>query len=1000
MTAPRLSASVIVTTRNRANDLRRILPSLLRLTYEPFEVIVVVGPSEDDTLDVVDEYRDRMKVVTSPVANMCRSRNIGIAHAAGDVIIFTDDDAMPETAEWLDAMMEPFASDPRVGAAGGPVLHRDGALYEFRHGVASPYGEHVFVASASLQRRPGWFPRAMGANSAFRREALLKIGGFDERIAYYGDECDVCYRLAQLGYEFVFAERAVVRHYPAPSANRHYIERTQTAAHDDTYACLRNGPAPWPLRLAITTWKAPRKHYVAEILAARRAGRLKPGEFGRFARLWWRGYRSAVAESLTTHRQLMRPADGETAGAPALLPLTGPRPAVRRSIIVTARTLACDGPCEGVARYAWDLAQALHALGHDVHVIGESAARVRHLALGLTVHGISSDDISSHPFAAQPMLDANVSYALAVADRVRALQQAGLTFDVVHTTNWNIEALGLILEQSIPVVMMLVTSTAEVADHERWARTDDVEALIWIERGLMRMTAALAAPTQGLVRKSVTAGHLDDASAGRVAIAPLGIVPRRTPASRGGEPKRLLFVGTHIRRKGLVDLLAVLPDVMRAHPDWVCDLAGDDTRIIDGVTLKDQFLREHAGEPWLSRVVFHGRVADRDLWALYASADLFVAPSRFESFGLIYLEAMQFGVPVVGTRVGGIPEVVRENETGVLVPPGDPAALGDALGRLMIDDDLRRRLGDAARADVQARWTHLHMAQRLLPLYEQVIGHAPRAAAASGEAVPTAESGEAILALLARAGAPQGLIARLRTTMRRDAANGEHHALLQAALGRLPQVALYIQAAEYALEHGDAPRAVRLVDDAYAHAPGLTAESMQTLTQLQALAMHLGGAGGASRPAESATNDNWQPRGVAQAPVADLIDEAMARLREGRVGDGMARLFALVDDRRLAAADRLSLSFHLASALKRSGFPSEAGRRLRAVTAAGGFSRLPVDVRSAAWFHLGDLARAAGRLDEAEEAFSRCLDINPGHGRAAALRTEMRGSLAPVATRR
>jgi glycosyltransferase involved in cell wall biosynthesis len=104
-----------------------------------------------------------------------------------------------------------------------------------------------------------------------------------------------------------------------------------------------------------------------------------------------------------------------------------------------------------------------------------------------------------------------------------------------------------------------------------------------------------------------------------------------------------------------------------------------------------------------------------------AQADVFVLSSRSEGLPLAILEAMAAGLPVVATAVGGIPELVADGETGLLVPPGDADALAGALRRLVADPGLRRRLGEAARARVEERFSLTAMRRAHLALYERLL---------------------------------------------------------------------------------------------------------------------------------------------------------------------------------------------------------------------------------------------------------------------------------------
>jgi len=132
------------------------------------------------------------------------------------------------------------------------------------------------------------------------------------------------------------------------------------------------------------------------------------------------------------------------------------------------------------------------------------------------------------------------------------------------------------------------------------------------------------------------------------------------------------------------------------------------------------------------RVRFLGERAD--VRYLLHGADLFLLPSLWEGFGLALLEAMDAGLPVVASRVGGIPEVVRDGETGLLVPAGDSDALAHAMARLLADVDGRRRMGEAGRLRTRRLFRSDIMARRYEDLYVRLLEG--RTDARQGSCVP------------------------------------------------------------------------------------------------------------------------------------------------------------------------------------------------------------------------------------------------------------------------
>jgi glycosyltransferase involved in cell wall biosynthesis len=169
--------------------------------------------------------------------------------------------------------------------------------------------------------------------------------------------------------------------------------------------------------------------------------------------------------------------------------------------------------------------------------------------------------------------------------------------------------------------------------------------------------------------------------------------------------------------KGIEYLIAAFPAVLAEHPRARLVLVGQGPQ--------EHVLRARVDELGIaSRVVFAG--FQRDAHVYVGGFDVAAVPSIEEGFGLVALEALALGVPVVASRVGGLPDVVVDGVTGLLVEPARPDALGDALLRLLGDAELRAHMGESARTDVQ-RFSLDVYAGRLTQLYRQLAARRPAA---------------------------------------------------------------------------------------------------------------------------------------------------------------------------------------------------------------------------------------------------------------------------------
>ena len=351
----------------------------------------------------------------------------------------------------------------------------------------------------------------------------------------------------------------------------------------------------------------------------------------------------------------------------------------------------------GAERHVVDLALALRRRGHEVEV-------------ACSVAGELSASFVEEGLPVRPLLDrrikrrVGVGYARALGRLVRRGR-----FDLVHAHIYASAAASALATVGTGVPLV-VTEHTEGAWQGRWARL--VSRLVY--RRARRVIAV-----SGSIRERLIAR--DGVTPEKISVIPNAVIP--TPGRLGDPysvppdvPQGRPLVGVVARlqpEKGVTALLNAAANVCAEMPEARFLVVGDGP-------LRGELTALARTLGLSERVRFLGHRSDAR--EVVGMLDVLVVPSLTEGAPLIVLEAMASGVPVVASGVGGIPDQVRHGQEGLLVKPGDPDALGQALVGLLRDPARARRLGDAGLRRTETEFGHGTMVRRVEAVYRTVLG--------------------------------------------------------------------------------------------------------------------------------------------------------------------------------------------------------------------------------------------------------------------------------------
>lgn len=728
-----MKVSVIIPLYNKAPYVRRALDSVAAQTFADFEVIVVDDGSTDDGPAIARDYGDpRFRLIQQTNAGPGAARNAGVALAKGELIAFldADDEWLPEYLEESVYRLEQYGSST-ASITSGYIEYPDPASTEplwRKRGITD--GMHRVRPDMSPSQVVSMLAYMSPCTTVVRAEAIRKWGGFHEDRCVFGEDAQLWLKVL-LNETVAFNLRPLARFHREASGlskNLNGVRPVEPFLHDSREV---EAACPAALRDLLGS--------VLAIRAAKTACVL--GYWGH-----WREARSLV-QKFTGAKNWRLPFH-----LPAAVCSTPVGSALGASWRATQKVLRSNlSDLEQTGRF--------NGNGHKskaLSELGQHSATVKLVCLveATNINAVAKNVLEFYRAARDLNAVRDVSpieLSIVTFDRagsseefVQTARGLGLEVDVIpecgRFDRSVLGALRTIINRRRPDIVVthqvkshflgrlsgLHRKYPWVAFNHGYTTTDrKMQLYNRLDRSSLPHADRVVTVCQAFARELESKGIRGD----RISVLHNSIRPGpqadkaeaadlRKHLGIKTDEKVILAVGRLSKEKAQIDLIRAFGQLRMTCPQLKTKL------VIAGDGPERAQLEAAASKLAIAdQIVFAGQVAE--MKAYYAIADVLVNASHSEGSPYVLLEAMAAGVPIVATAVGGVPEMLTDGETGLLVPPRDTRAMATAIEKALNNSALAQRLSASAGALITTRFAPATYVQKLVEIYRSVLSERP-----------------------------------------------------------------------------------------------------------------------------------------------------------------------------------------------------------------------------------------------------------------------------------